>query len=123
VTARDAALNVTEMREQLADDDELISELVQIFIHEYPAQLEAIRAAIEAGEAERIRSDAHRLKGSVGNLCAFRAVEAARTLELMSASADRTELDAQYACVVREIDAVVQALIEFGLHSTVRTDQ
>jgi len=47
--------------------------------------LAAIKEAVDARSPERIRAEAHALKGAAGNLSASDLVEAARTLEEIGA--------------------------------------
>ena len=65
-------------------DEELLSEMISIFLEDYPNQLEAVQAAIDVGNAEDLANAAHASKGSVGNFGAERTFEAARQLELLA---------------------------------------
>ncbi|CAA9386333.1 MAG: hypothetical protein AVDCRST_MAG93-9477, partial [uncultured Chloroflexia bacterium] len=60
--------------------------LLQGFLHDIPAIFEALRAAIEAGDAEAIRQSAHRCKGSSANFGAQRLGELCDELERMGRS-------------------------------------
>ncbi len=57
--------------QKLTDDDaEFLQELVELFLTDVPLRLESLRVAIAAASALEIRSEAHGLKGSCGNLAA-----------------------------------------------------
>jgi CheY-like chemotaxis protein/HPt (histidine-containing phosphotransfer) domain-containing protein len=70
---------------RVGGDPELFVEVVQLFLADCPARVAAIRAAVDAGDAERIRVTSHALKGSAGNLSAGALVSTARTLERIGA--------------------------------------
>src|SRR5215210_1078759 len=53
-------------------DQELLAELVGLFLEDMPPQLEALREAIEGGDASSVQRVAHTLKGSCGNMGAVR---------------------------------------------------
>ncbi len=62
------SVNVEHIREATMGDDEFLAELIDLFLDDTPGQLEALRKAVRAGDAESAASAAHRLKGSSGNL-------------------------------------------------------
>ncbi len=49
-------------------DQELLKELAELFLGDAPARLEALRGAIEGGDAASVERVAHALKGSCGNM-------------------------------------------------------
>lgn len=72
---REAALG------RVGGDEDLLRDIGQLFLEEYPSLLEAIHAAIAAQDAHRLERSAHSLKGSVANFGAAGAVAAALRLE------------------------------------------
>ena len=107
-----SALDVGEMRQRLGDDEELIADIIRLFLADYPLRLEAIESAIEARDPDRIRREAHTLKGGASNLSAFGVVEAARALEMLDSSADSVAVDAHVARLVAEVEHLATALRE-----------
>ena len=79
--------------ERVGGDSELLQEMAQLFLDEYPSQLEAVRAAVRARDAKALERSAHSLKGSVGNFGAAAAHEAALRLELLGRKGDLAEVD------------------------------
>jgi HPt (histidine-containing phosphotransfer) domain-containing protein len=71
---------------QTADDPEFMNRLLQGFLHDIPAIFEALRVAIEAGDAEAVRLSAHRCKGSSANFGAQRLGALCDELERMGRS-------------------------------------
>jgi HPt (histidine-containing phosphotransfer) domain-containing protein len=76
-----APVDVVELRRQLGDDDELIAETIQIFLEDYPLQLQHVAAAVATSDAQALRRSAHALRGAASNLWAVHVVEIARRLE------------------------------------------
>jgi len=97
---------------QAEGEPDLIQELVGLFKRETPSQIEAIRAAITAGDAERLRKAAHSLKGSSANL-GVRLVSAlgaelekkGRSGAVEGAGALLAQLEREYARACRALDA------------------
>ena len=67
-------------------DMQLLGELVKIFAAEYPELLLKIDAATRDGDAEALREASHKLKGSLLQLSAPVAAQAASNLERLAAS-------------------------------------
>jgi len=65
-------------------DEELMREIIALYLVEYPRLLRDIRAAAASGDVRALELSAHALKGSVGNMAASRASEAARELETLA---------------------------------------
>jgi two-component system, sensor histidine kinase and response regulator len=72
---REALLN------RVGGDEELLMEIVQLFLVDCPLRVAAIRDAVDGGNADDIRLAAHALKGSASNMSATALTAAARTLE------------------------------------------
>ena len=63
---------------RVGGDAELLKEIAQLFIDDYPRAMADIRQAADRGDAKSLERSAHGLKGSVANFGAPSAVEAAR---------------------------------------------
>lgn len=79
---------------RVGGDEELLQEMAQLFLEEYPAQIGAVRKAVEARDAKAIERSAHSLKGSVGNFAAGATHHAALMLEIQGRNGDLANLDA-----------------------------
>jgi signal transduction histidine kinase/CheY-like chemotaxis protein len=111
--ARPLVFDEAELRARVSGDEQLLSDVVRIFLEDCPARLTAIKAAVERRDADAIRSAAHALKGAAGNLAANGLFEAARVLERLGAE---SRLDAAVAAsrvVAAEAANVVDALRRF----------
>ena len=80
--------------ERLGGDEELLADVIRIFLEDCPQQLAAVRAAVEARNAQEIRATAHALKGAASNLSAIGLFEAAQVMERLGAE---SRLDAAQA--------------------------
>lgn len=98
--------------ESLGGDLELYGEIVRLFLSHYPSELDALRNALAAGEAETLHRTAHSLKGAISNFSAPRATEAARTLEMAlktGMAENAADLVAETAAAVEELGAAMRA--------------
>lgn len=77
----EAPVNLVEMMERLGGDEELLRELVGLYVEDEGRLLEEIDRGIAVGDATAVRKAAHTLKGAVSNFCAPRAHAAAQALE------------------------------------------
>jgi HPt (histidine-containing phosphotransfer) domain-containing protein len=66
---------------RVGGDAELLKELADLFLEEYPRLMAELRAAHEQGDAKQVERTAHGLKGSVANFGAKPAVDAASQIE------------------------------------------
>jgi HPt (histidine-containing phosphotransfer) domain-containing protein len=70
-----------ELLARVGGDEELLQEVIELFLDEVPGQLSDIRESIASGSADTLGSAVHRLKGSLGNLAADDSYRAAKRLE------------------------------------------
>jgi CheY-like chemotaxis protein/HPt (histidine-containing phosphotransfer) domain-containing protein len=67
------------------DGDEILGgEIIEMFLRECPKLLAGVRQAAKLRDASLLERAAHSFKGSVGDLAAPQAFDAARTLEMMA---------------------------------------
>lgn len=100
------SVNIAEMKRRVDGDEEIIRELFQIFLAEIPRMAGQIRTAVAEGDADRLMSAAHSLKGSAANLAADRVARLAADLEAMGRSGDLSRV----AIVHPEIEAEIEQL-------------
>jgi len=103
-------LDVARMRERLGEDEELIADVIRLYLEDYPMRMRAIGAAIRARDAGRLRSEAHALKGSAGALSAARVAEAARVLETIGQAGDLGSAEQRFAVLVAEAEQLAAVL-------------
>jgi two-component system, sensor histidine kinase and response regulator len=104
-----------DMRRRLGDD-ELVGEIVGLFLADLPARLAAIKAGVVAGNLHAVRITAHALKGSAANMSAVPVSECASALERMAerGSVDPIVIEAAWARLDAECGRLVTALREMA---------
>ena len=65
-----APINFEKAAEEFEGDTEFLMEVVGGFVENVRAQMKTIRQAISDGDAERVRREAHSIKGGAANLTA-----------------------------------------------------
>jgi len=85
-------------------DEELLREIIEVFLEDCPHQVDLLRVALERHDAGEVRRIAHSLKGSVAGFAAEIARQAAYNLEMLAKNGDLSkapnalsELDARLA--------------------------
>jgi two-component system, sensor histidine kinase and response regulator len=69
---------------EMGKDTSFFVEVIDLFLEEAPRQLDALREAVAAGDAERARLAAHSLKGAAGNVGAKPMARSADRLEKLA---------------------------------------
>ncbi len=95
---------------RVGGDEELLKEIADIFLEDYPKVLAEIQAALACGDARRLEQSAHTLKGSAGNFGAKAVVETASRLEQMG-RAGRVDGKGSATPASREVNNLDQALL------------
>ncbi|MBT3200434.1 MAG: Hpt domain-containing protein [Phycisphaerales bacterium] len=96
--------------EQAGDDEDLLSELIGIFLSETPEAIAQIHNAVSNGNPEAIANSAHALKGSLGVLAADNAIQAAQKVETLAKAGDLQGLQEATTALAVEIQRLTTAL-------------
>jgi HPt (histidine-containing phosphotransfer) domain-containing protein len=80
------------LMERAMDDAELARDLLDAFVHEYPAMRQALREAIGRADPLAIMNLAHTVKGAAANVGALRVCLVATRLEQQAAAEAPTRL-------------------------------
>jgi signal transduction histidine kinase/DNA-binding response OmpR family regulator len=100
--------------DRVGGDFQLLQEVAQLFLDEYPERLERIRQGLERGSARDVEHEAHTLKGSVANFEAAPTVQAALALETLGRSGSLENSAGLYQVLTRELERlrpVLEAII------------
>jgi two-component system, sensor histidine kinase and response regulator len=89
-------IDFTELLGRVENDRELMRDLLLIFKEEFPGHLQALRDAVDSRDGERVKAEAHTLKGMLANLAASSAADAAARLEQLGRNREVSEF--QEAC-------------------------
>ncbi|MCW5969345.1 MAG: response regulator [Blastocatellales bacterium] len=104
--APEERFDCADLLERTGGDHELVGELIELFLEDYPQHVDALRRAVDAGDANRLTSVAHTLKGSLGSIAAPRASAIAARLERMGRDGDATQARAAEAELLAELSAL-----------------
>ncbi|TMQ54545.1 MAG: response regulator [Candidatus Eisenbacteria bacterium] len=110
--AAEAVLDLDAMLRRAGGDRGLVREMAELFLAEAPRMLEAVRSALQNGDAPALAQAAHALKGSVSNFTTARAADAALKLERLARAGALGEARAAHEPVEEEVARVCQALRE-----------
>ena len=77
------AIDEADMLERLGGDEQLVRDVIHVFLEDCPRLLASIRAAIDGADPAALQSTAHELKGAASNMAAAGVVDAARALEIL----------------------------------------
>ncbi len=81
MAGQDVVLDVARLRDRTCNDEDLLREVVRIFLEECPRWMEALRAGVAAGDLRELRATAHIITGTAGTCGAVRLAGLARRLE------------------------------------------
>jgi signal transduction histidine kinase/DNA-binding response OmpR family regulator/HPt (histidine-containing phosphotransfer) domain-containing protein len=96
--------------ERLAGDEQLLSDIMRLFLEDCPARLAAIRTAIDRGDTTDLCRETHALKGAAGNLSAVGLFDAAQILERLGIEGQLDALDAAWRRLSDEATHVLDTL-------------
>jgi len=99
-------------------DHQLLREVAELFLADYPKTLAELRRAVQSQEPERVHAAAHALKGSVAIFGARDAVESALTLQRMGEAGDLTGAPAAYAQLESRLASLAAELGTLTKHKT-----
>ncbi len=76
-----SVLDLEELRQRLDNDEELVAEIVELFLDDTPRQIAALEDALARADGEVVRERAHTLKGTAANMGATELRETAGRME------------------------------------------
>jgi signal transduction histidine kinase/CheY-like chemotaxis protein/HPt (histidine-containing phosphotransfer) domain-containing protein len=106
----DAAFDERALRHRLSEDDDLLRNVVSMFLEDLPARVAAIQDAVNEQDAEAVRKAAHALKGSASNMSAGALSDAARVLEGAAAEGHIDQFDAAWHVLSARADELGELL-------------
>ena len=101
------------LMERLGGDEQLLIDVVRVFLDDCPSRLAAIKAAVDSRDAEQIRTTAHALKGAAANLSAQGLFDSAGTLERLGAEGRLEPTEAAWRRLSMEATSVIDLLRQF----------
>jgi PAS domain S-box-containing protein len=97
---------------RVGGDVDLLKEVVELFLDDYPSTFEKIKAAVASRNATALEHHAHSLKGSVSTFGANRAFEAAFSLEKQGRSGDLSSAPEGLVQLEQALEALRPELVQ-----------
>lgn len=99
-----------QLFDSIGGDPEFLVELIDTYVSDAPMQVQELRAAIAAGDVERLVRPAHTLKSASASLGALGLSERCRQLEAASKTGAADGAGDQVDAIAVELDRVLVAL-------------
>jgi two-component system sensor histidine kinase/response regulator len=108
-----SSLNETALMAHVGGDEQLLRELVDLFLEDLPERLVSVRKAVRRRDAQALSSAAHALKGAVSHFAARDTFEYALKLERMGRTGDLDGAEEAFAGLKNEIGRLTRALAAY----------
>ncbi len=109
VASSETPMDWASALEEFLGDQDLLLQVIDGFETMVRKQIKTIADAVDTGDAETVRVEAHAIKGGVSNICAYHLSSVALKLEKMGASGDLSGSKA----TLQELNAEVNRLMTF----------
>ena len=103
----------SQMLQNIGGDQDLLLQLIDLFLKRHADMMNDIRQALSLGDAESVERTAHTLKGTAGNLCAPEVALAAGSLEAVGRLGTLHDAPAVYAHLEMEMLRLIRLLEEY----------
>ena len=113
LTAAESTFDLAQALAAMEEDDDLLRELIDVFLDDYPTTLTQLRQALDAKDAAEVRRLSHALKGAVANFAAEPARLAAYAVECQAKTGDLTPVPVLLAAMEVEFSALVTAFRDY----------
>lgn len=100
--------NINALKEHFVEDEEMIGELVEVFVDTYPIMLKELKDSIQASDFSVMERAAHTLKGTVANFFAKGIKDKCMLLEQMGKEKNLENVET----LVDELEEQMNILIE-----------
>jgi len=115
--ATDGVVDVADALARLDGNQELLGEIVQIFLQQYPRLLAEIHQSLSSADCHALTSAVHTLGSSAGQVGATKALAIARRIEGMGDQKDLGSVPETLAQLEAELALVKSALAHHGFRS------
>lgn len=95
-------------------DKEVVLEIINLFIEEYPERMLTIRKNIDQKDFDQLRFNTHSLKGVIANFIAPDVRALAKSLEMKGTKKDLNNTDELYSELKEKADLMVEELTEIS---------
>jgi HPt (histidine-containing phosphotransfer) domain-containing protein len=101
--------------ERVEGDQELLGEMIQLFLGDVPQLFEAMRKALQQGDMVLLERSAHSMKGAAGNLSAQVTQNAALQLEQSAKKRDAESSKKNLTALEGAVERLIPLLENFTL--------
>lgn len=109
-------LNLALALDRVGGDRELLEEVAQLFLDDYPNSVAEIEQALAVGDPKGVERGAHTLKGAVSNFGADSVVETALALEMAGRAGDLTTAPEEFTRLNARLSALHEELAAICSH-------
>lgn len=107
----DEKLDRATILDRLEGCEELLTELIHLFLTEAPQMIEGMRTSLNQGNMEDLARHAHSMKGAVSNFAAFATASAAAQLEKDARSGDKDAARAGLGKLEQAVEHLLPELV------------
>jgi HPt (histidine-containing phosphotransfer) domain-containing protein len=100
------------LKDYLAGNSQLLSELIKIYLSQWPSLLAAAQHALQEKNGRDLARVAHTIKGSAGNILAHASVQIAERLEAVAVEGDFTRAQEMIGALQEEMKCLGSSLSE-----------
>ena len=104
-------LNREEILDRLEGSQELLAELIDLFLGEAPQLIDAMRNGLEKGDMQELSRSAHSMKGAASNFMACGTANAAAQLENDAKNGDVESAKASLAALEAATERLLPELV------------
>ncbi|MEA2029974.1 MAG: Hpt domain-containing protein [candidate division Zixibacteria bacterium] len=97
-----------KLLETAGGDEELVGELIDIFMEEYPNYIASIEKAIQENQPQQLHEAAHTLKGSLSSMGANTALDQVIALETMGINKDLQQANIALEQLKHSMEELIQ---------------
>ena len=115
-TDRPNVLDLDDALAQVEGDNELLSEVIQLFMEQYPELLEEIQQSLSRADLQSVSRAAHTLGSSAGQIGAQKTLLVARKLEQLSRDGEASEVPDALEELKKELLSLTTALSEASVN-------
>ncbi|MCU1341949.1 MAG: domain S-box, partial [Candidatus Acidoferrum typicum] len=98
--------------DRVEGDQELLAEIIQVFLADAPQLLVAMQNALQQGDMILLERTAHSMKGAAGNMSALAAVNAASELEQSAKKKDAESSKSNLAALQGAVERLLPVLAD-----------
>ena len=107
-------LDRASLLERVEGDQELLAEMIQLFLADAPQLLGAMRNALQQGDMPLLERSAHSMKGAAGNMSAQVTVGTALQLEQSAKKGDAESSKTHLAALEGAVERLLPVLADLS---------